>query len=32
MLAKVIHDFRSDYNNPTIKEEGMFILKTLGIY
>lgn len=31
MLAKVIHDFRSDYNNPTIKEEGMFILKTLGI-
>ncbi len=31
MLAKVIHDFRSDYTNPTIKEEGMFILKTLGI-
>ena len=31
ILAKMIHDFRSDYKNPTIKEEGMFILKTLGI-
>ena len=31
ILAKMIHDFRSDYKNTTIKEEGMFILKTLGI-
>ena len=31
MLAKMIHNFRSDYKNPTIKEEGIFILKTLGV-
>ena len=31
VLATMIHDFRSDYKNPTIKEEFEFILKTLGI-
>ena len=31
ILATMIHDFRSDYKNPTIKEEFIFILKTLGI-
>ena len=31
ILAKMIHNFRSDYKTPTIKEEGLFILKTLGI-
>ena len=31
MLAKLIHNFRSDYKNPTVKEEGIFILKTLII-
>ena len=30
-LATMIHNFRSDYNNPTIKEEFIFILKTFGI-
>lgn len=29
MLATMIHNFRSDYNDPTIKEEFWFILKTL---
>ena len=31
MLATMIHNFRSDYKNPTIKQEFIFILKTLGI-
>ena len=31
ILATMIHNFRSDYKNPTIKEEFIFILKTLGI-
>ncbi len=31
VLATMIHNFRSDYDNPTIKEEFIFILKTLGI-
>ena len=31
VLAKIIHDFRSDYKDPTIKEEALFISKTLGI-
>lgn len=30
-LATMIHNFRSDYENPTIKEEFIFILKTLGV-
>ena len=30
-LATMIHNFRSDYNNPTIKDEFIFILKTFGI-
>lgn len=30
-LATMIHNFRSDYKNPTIKEEFIFILKTFGI-
>ena len=30
-LATMIHDFRSKYNNPTCKDEFVFILKTLGI-
>lgn len=28
-LASMIHNFRSDFKNPTIKEEFIFILKTL---
>lgn len=31
MLANMIHGFRSDYKDPTIKEEFIFILKTLGV-
>ena len=31
MLANMIHEFRSDYKDPTIKEEFIFILKTLGV-
>ena len=31
MLATMIHNFRSDYKNPTIFQEFIFILKTLGI-
>ena len=30
-LATMIHNFRSDYDNPTIKEEFIFIFKTLII-
>lgn len=30
-LATMIHDFRKDFDNPTIKEEFIFILKTLVI-
>ena len=30
-LATMIHHFRSDYENPTWKEELIFILKTFGI-
>ena len=30
-LANMIHNFRIDYNNPTVKEEFIFILKTLVI-
>ena len=30
-LATMTHNFRSDYDNPTLKEEFIFILKTLGI-
>lgn len=30
-LATMIHNFRSDYENPTIKEEFIFILKTLVV-
>lgn len=30
-LATMIHNFRSDYKDPNIKEEFIFILKTLGI-
>lgn len=30
-LATMIHNFRSDYKYPTIKEEFIFILKTFGI-
>lgn len=31
MLSTMIHNFRSDYKNPTLKQEFIFILKTLGI-
>lgn len=31
MLATEIHNFRSDYNDPSIKDEFIFILKTLVI-
>lgn len=31
LLATMIHNFRSNYKNPTIKEEFIFILKTLII-
>ena len=31
VLATMIHNFRSDYTNPSAKEEFIFILKTLGI-
>ena len=31
VLATMIHNFRSDYDNPTMKEEFVFLLKTLGI-
>lgn len=31
MLATMIHNFRSDYKNPTVRQEFIFILKTLGI-
>ncbi|MCI6107331.1 MAG: FtsW/RodA/SpoVE family cell cycle protein [Candidatus Faecimonas sp.] len=31
MLATMIHNFRSDYTNPTLKQEFIFILKTLVI-
>ena len=30
-LATMIHNFRNDYDNPTVKDEFIFILKTLGI-
>ena len=30
-LATMIHNFRNDYDSPTVKEEFIFILKTLGI-
>ena len=30
-LATMIHNFRSDYENPTCREEFIFLLKTLGI-
>ena len=30
-LATMIHNFRSDYKNPTVKEEFIFILKSLVI-
>ena len=30
-LATMIHDFRSDYKNPTIKDEFLFIIKSLCI-
>ena len=30
-LATMIHEFRSDYDNPTIKDEFIFIIKTLII-
>ena len=30
-LATMIHDFRSDYDNPTIKDEFILILKTFGV-
>ena len=30
-LATMIHDFRSDFDNPTMKEEFIFIVKTLVI-
>lgn len=30
-LATMIHEFRSDYDNPTVKEEFIFIIKTLII-
>jgi len=31
MLATMIHNFRSDYNNPSVKEEFVFILKSFAI-
>ena len=31
MLATMIHNFRSDYKNPSLKQEFVFILKTLVI-
>ena len=31
MLATMIHNFRSDYKNPSVGQEFIFILKTLGI-
>ena len=31
MLATMIHNFRSDYTSPTLKQEFIFILKTLVI-
>lgn len=31
MLATMIHNFRSDYKNPTLKQEFVFILETLII-
>ena len=31
VLASMIHDFRSDYKNPNIKEELIFIMKTFVI-
>ena len=31
MLATMIHNFRSDYNNPSVKEEFIFILKSFVI-
>lgn len=30
-LATMIHNFRNDYDSPTVKDEFIFILKTLGI-
>ena len=30
-LATLIHNFRSDYDNPTLKEEFLFLIKSLGI-
>ncbi len=30
-LASMIHNFRAKYDNPTVQEEFIFILKTLGI-
>ena len=30
-LATMIHNFRNDYDSPTVREEFIFILKTLGI-
>lgn len=31
ILSKMIHNFRSDYKNPTLKDEFIFIIKTLII-
>ncbi len=31
MLATMIHNFRSDYKDPDLRQEFIFILKTLGI-
>ena len=31
VLASMIHNFRSDHDNPSMKEEFVFLLKTLGI-
>lgn len=31
MLATMIHNFRSDYKNPSLKQEFIFILQSLGI-
>ena len=31
VLASMIHNFRSDHDNPSMKEEFLFLLKTLGI-
>lgn len=30
-LATMIHNFRNDYDGPTVKDEFIFLLKTLGI-